>query len=660
MLALDVTEGAVVGVLGPWGSGKTSFVNLARAHLESQGATIVDFNPWMFSGAEQLVESFFIEISAQLKLRKDLSDIGDELANYGDMFSGMGGWPIVGPWIERAHVVSKFVAGFLQRRQLGVKAQRIKVEQVLRALNHPLVVVLDDIDRLTTDEIRHIFRLVRLTASFPNVIYVLAFDRNRVESALGEHGIVGRDYLEKILQIGFDLPAVPPHTLTRETAKAIDSVLSDIENPGRFDEDLWPDVSLEIIRPLIRNLRDVRRYAIAVRGKVRALEGHAALVDVLALEAVRVFLPDVFCELPRSVDGLTSTTDTSRGRRSGEEALKSQVERLIHVSGDHFEVVRALVRRLFQAGQRHLGDSTFGSDWKALWLQERRVAHEVILRLYLEQDVGEELQAFVDAEQAWSRLAHREDFDSYLRSLPFERLEEVISNLEMFEKQFATEHVVPGSIVLLNLLRDLPERRKGMFELDTETVVTRVVYRLVRSLKEPGAIAASVRGVLPQIATLSSKLKLITIVGHRKGQGHGLVTEAVATALERDWRAQVRAASVESLAAEDDLLRVLLLVKQDATHDEPPIEIAASPQLTLAILRSAQSESRSQEEGSRAIRRVPRLAWDELVELYGDESTLIERIEELKSSRPEGHDELIALVEKFVRGEAALNGGVQD
>jgi ABC-type glutathione transport system ATPase component len=50
VLALDVSEGVVVGVLGRWGSGKTSFVNLARAEFERAGASILDFNPWMLAG----------------------------------------------------------------------------------------------------------------------------------------------------------------------------------------------------------------------------------------------------------------------------------------------------------------------------------------------------------------------------------------------------------------------------------------------------------------------------------------------------------------------------------------------------------------------------------------------------------------------------------
>jgi predicted KAP-like P-loop ATPase len=60
VLKLDASEGVVVGVLGPWGSGKTSFVNLARAEFDRAGVPILDFNPWMFSGAQQLVDSFFV------------------------------------------------------------------------------------------------------------------------------------------------------------------------------------------------------------------------------------------------------------------------------------------------------------------------------------------------------------------------------------------------------------------------------------------------------------------------------------------------------------------------------------------------------------------------------------------------------------------------
>src|SRR5215212_4795143 len=89
VLSLDAKEGAVVGVLGAWGSGKTSFINLARPEFEREGAIILDFNPWMFSGAEQLVERFFTELSAQLKLRPRFADVAKNIAEYGEAFSSL-------------------------------------------------------------------------------------------------------------------------------------------------------------------------------------------------------------------------------------------------------------------------------------------------------------------------------------------------------------------------------------------------------------------------------------------------------------------------------------------------------------------------------------------------------------------------------------------
>ncbi len=650
VLALDAVEGVVVGVLGPWGSGKTSFVNLARVYLENVGIAVLDFNPWMFSGADQLVESFFFELSAQLKLRPGLAEVGQHVAEYGEVFSGMGWLPVVGSWIERARAAAKLLAKILQRRQEGFSGRWAKVEKALAALDEPVVVVLDDIDRLTSAEIRDIFKLVRLTANFPNVIYIVAFDRVQVEQALADQGIPGRDYLEKILQVTIDLPAVPAHVLNSQILSAIDDAVSAVENRGPFDENVWTDVFIEVVRPLIGNMRDVRRYAAAVHGAVRDLKGQIALTDLLALEAVRVFLPDVFREVHGAVAGLTTTSDLSCGGHEDQSHLKEQIEQLINAAGDRADVVRALVRRLFPGAQRHVGGSHYGNEWQSQWLRERRVANENILRLYLERVVGEGLRAFSDAEKAWTLMAERVALDEYLRSLEADRLEEVISSLEVFEEQFAPEHVVSGSIVLLNLLPELPERLHGMFGLDAGMVVGRVVYRLVRSRKDSQAIKAAVLEILPHLGTLSAKEQLITIVGHKEGAGHKLVSESTASILERDWRAEVRSASADALAEEVELLRCLILAKRNADPAEPPLQIDSSVRLTRAVLRSALTEVRSQAMGSRTVRRSPRLAWDVLVELYGGEDILRERIEELKASNPQGVGEHLDLAEKYLSG----------
>jgi predicted KAP-like P-loop ATPase len=650
VLALDASQGVVVGVLGAWGSGKTSFVNLARAELGTSGVAILDFNPWMFSGAAQLVESFFVEVAAQLKIRPGLAGLGKDLEDYGETFSGMAWLPLVGPWIERGRGAAKIIGRILQRRKEGVGGRRAKITAALSLLDKPFVVVLDDIDRLSSDEIRDVFRLVRLTASFPNIIYVVAFDRARVETALSEQGVPGRAYLEKILQVAVDLPAIPDHVLNQQIFSAVDAALAGIENRGRFDNEVWPDVFMEIIRPLIRSMRDVRRYAAAINGTVRALDGQIALADVLALEAVRVFLPDVFGSLHGAVEGLTTPSERSVGGQGDPPQLKAKIEGLLAAAKERADVVRAMIERLFPAAKRHIGGSHFGHDWLGQWRRERRVAHEDFLRLYLERLAGEGLQAFTDAERAWVHMADREALEAQLRSVNPNRLQDVISSLEAYESQFAPEHVVPGTIVLLNMLSVLPERRGGMFELETRLVVSRVTYRLLRSLKSAPAVEAAVRQILPEVKSLSAKLELITDVGYREGAGAKLVSQAAAAEFERALRDEIRAASVDDLSKESDLVRLFLVVRQEADPSEPQLAIPDQPKLTLAVLQAARSEVRRQSSGNRAVRRFPRLAWDVLIELYGGEPALKQRIESLKASAPQGADELLALADKYISG----------
>ena len=156
--------------------------------------------------------------------------------------------PLVGPWIERGREATRVLAGVLSRRKEGITGRKRRLEEALAKLDKPIVVVLDDIDRLSTSEIRDIFKLVRLTASFPNLIYIVAFDRNRIEEALAEQGVPGRDYLEKILQVAIDIPAIPKEVL--QVSSAIDGALGESRIQARLIKRLGQTCSPRSSGPL--------------------------------------------------------------------------------------------------------------------------------------------------------------------------------------------------------------------------------------------------------------------------------------------------------------------------------------------------------------------------------------------------------------------------
>jgi hypothetical protein len=145
-------------------------------------------------------------------------------------------------------------------------------------------------------------------------------------------------------------------------------------------------------------------------------------------------------------------------------------------------------------------------------------------------------------------------------------------------------------------------------------------------------------------------LELLDTVGYRENVGHKLVSEAAAGRFEQAWRAQLCAASPDVLSRESGLLWMMLLAKNQAGTGETVIQIPDSPSVTLALVRSAHREVRSQAMGSRAVQRSARLAWKELIELYGDEDVLRRRIEELRAVAPDGSDELLQLTDKYAGG----------
>lgn len=654
VLGLDPSEGLVVGVLGPWGSGKTSFLNLARDDFESRGARVLDFNPWMFSGTEQLMETFFTELSAQLRFKAGLGDIAESVADYGEAFSGLGWLPLAGPWIERGRGGAKLLMKMLERRREGAMGRREKVTAALSKLDHPIVVVLDDIDRLTTDEIRDIFKLVRLTASFPNIIYVVAFDRARVETALEEQGVPGRDYLEKILQVAVDLPVIPPDVLDRQVFTALDAVLAAAEVPVDVDQQTWPDIWVEVIRPLIRNMRDVRRLSAAVQGTLSTLGNQVATADLIGLEAIRVFLPDVFLRIRVSVAGLSTPSSGIWGAGAASESTepKEEIESLLAGAKDERErkVVRSMIRRLFPFAERHIGGTNYGPDLQKSFLRDRRVGHESILRLYLEHVAGEQLSNFYDAERAWEVLDDREKLDTLLRELAPDRQEDVVRALETWENDFRPDQVVPATIVLENLNFDLPDKPRAFFGGGPRMAVGRVVLRLLRSLPDEDAVERASVEVLPELTSLSAKLELLTKIGYRENAGHKLVTEPVAERLNREWRDELRAASVDDLSREPELLTIFFEANRDLQEDEQPVAVPDDPSVTLALLRSSKTEAVSQYMGTRSVNRETRLYWDILVGVVGGEGVLKARLDPLRSVASDADAALLELADRYLGG----------
>ncbi len=330
-------ECVVVGIHGPWGSGKSSLLNLLANDLnrsvtqEGPRPLIVRFNPWNFVGQDQLIQMFFREVATAVKAtdRKKLAtDLVALVEATGALLTPLKLVPGAGVIPELLMSSAKGVKALLKSKTLH--DLKHSINESLTQLDRRFIVLVDDIDRLDADGIRLVFRLVRLNADFQNLVYVLAFDREVVERALTqEQGISGRAYLEKIVQVSLDLPSVDPSILSEVFHEELNTAIAEVA-AERFDAERWRQLYFAGLRALFTTIRDIKRYTNGLHLTLATVLGEVDPVDFLGIEAVRCFSPDTY-DLMRSMKALLteghvepvliSTQDSKAAAERSAEAL---------------------------------------------------------------------------------------------------------------------------------------------------------------------------------------------------------------------------------------------------------------------------------------------------------------------------------------------------
>ena len=489
-------ESLVVGFQGKWGSGKTSVINMSIEKIYEQTEeddkkkqpVIIHFNPWNYSGQQQLIQLFLSELSKQLrkpKMGERLKEIGEKLERYSKLVSPIKYIPGVGSYVEVVEkamtVASETAKAAGKEADNDLVSIKKEINELLGKQGRKIIIIIDDIDRLSNEEVRQIFQLVKTVGDLSNTIYILSFDKEVVIKALEkvQQGL-GEEYLEKIIQVPFLIPPLSKNDIEQILFEQLNDIIQHVPEED-FDKTYWANIYHSGIKHFIHTLRDVNRFCNTLRFQFNMVSDEVNPVDFIAITVIQVFLPELYNEIQSQNDLFVGHVSDSYSRTTDKEVMKEKYSAITETLKAELSFdLDDFLKRLFPKLKYIIDNTSYGADWLKSWRKEKRICspdyfdHYFRLSLTPNEIPNKILVAIVRATR------DVELFERHIQLLMSE--EKSIRFLERFEdfiEDVPMENVSNAVKALFNLGDKFPNIKQGFFDFDTRIRVNRVIYQLL-------------------------------------------------------------------------------------------------------------------------------------------------------------------------------------
>ena len=249
------SDGAlVININEAYGAGKTTFLKIIEQELYTSYPNLyilINFRPWLCESEQAIIRELFTLLGNQL----NIDSVKSDLRQYLHLLL-----------LQTEQIAPAELKPFytLLPHKLSNKTLQQLHDDIKTALQHidrPIIVTIDDVDRLQEKELTAVLKLIRDTADFPNIFYIVAADNSHLEIMLQNQGIENPAvFLQKFFNLDFLLPAhesVPAKILRKE----LNSILHNYGYSSKVvSTSLMMLLQIPHLNKIFANLRDVYRF----------------------------------------------------------------------------------------------------------------------------------------------------------------------------------------------------------------------------------------------------------------------------------------------------------------------------------------------------------------------------------------------------------------
>ena len=309
ILSNEQSDGTVYAIYGCWGAGKSSLVNLVREKLLKMDIKSEykesEFICWWLNDEEKIKSEFLDHLTEQIDtplleeskaLLKKLSSrlvnaTKNEVVNQAEKSHNLFG--------ILSRVVMKTVTEESDEPKENYDTSDVIFKEIRdslkRVTDRKYLIVIDDIDRMLPSQTIALFNLIKTIGRLPNFSYLVAYDRQIVEKLVyKKFPSEGPHFLEKIVQVGFEIPKPSMDLLQNELLEQLTNISTKFDYQHNY---YFMKIFDLLVLPNIRTLRDLIRLISLVKNSWNVIGEYVNVADFLAIETLKVFQPDLFSKL---------------------------------------------------------------------------------------------------------------------------------------------------------------------------------------------------------------------------------------------------------------------------------------------------------------------------------------------------------------------------
>jgi hypothetical protein len=181
----------VFGIDAPWGIGKSTFVNFCIEYWEQTFKSkiiVYKFNPMRYEDRSKLLEKFVDGLVRTIQKYSFIPEIRPLASRYARLLKGKGAFSLLGISFE------------VSPGSYTIDDAFYDLESALSHMKKKIIVVVDDLDRLSLREIKDVLFAIKKSFTLPNISYVLCYDTENLVTADNDFDEIS-EFLEKFVNV---------------------------------------------------------------------------------------------------------------------------------------------------------------------------------------------------------------------------------------------------------------------------------------------------------------------------------------------------------------------------------------------------------------------------------------------------------------------------